>query len=107
MEYSQLSSKRDNFRFNITKLPYRDSNIPFRMFYSSIAAECLRVCRATSSPNHAISSIHAIISRMDKQGALLPNMKNSITKVLNRHNIGHKFNMQDNQFVSQVFNNTV
>ena len=100
---TKLYDKRDNFGFNITKLPYRDSNIPFKMFYSSIAAECLRVCRATSSSNHAISSIHAIISRMDKQGALLPNMKNSITKILNRHHIGHKFNMQDNRFVSQVF----
>ena len=104
---TKLYDKRDNFGFDITRLPYRESNIPFRMFYSSISAECLRICRATSSPNHAISSIHAIITRMKKQGALLPNMKNSISKMLNRHNVGHKFNMQDNCFVARIFNNGV
>ena len=49
--------KRENFGFDITRLPYRESNIPFRMFYSSLSAECLRICRATSSTNHAISSL--------------------------------------------------
>ena len=50
-----LYDERDNFGFDITRLPYRDSNIPFRMFYFSITAECLRVSRATSSLiKHAI-----------------------------------------------------
>ena len=35
---TKLFDKRDHFGFNITRLPYRDSNIPNRMFYSSIAA---------------------------------------------------------------------
>ena len=61
---TKLYDERDNFGFDITRLAYRESNITFRMFYSSISAECLRICRATSSPNHAISSIHAIKSRI-------------------------------------------
>ena len=46
--------KRDDFGFNITRLPYRCSNIPHKMFYASAAAECLRICRATSSEEQAV-----------------------------------------------------
>ena len=66
---TMLCDKRDNFGFDITRLPYRSSNIPCRMFYSSIAAECLRVCRATSSETQAVKSIKALHLRMCAQGA--------------------------------------
>ena len=85
---TMLYDKRDNFGFDITRLPYRNSNIPCRMFYSSIAAECLRVCRATSSENQAILSIKSLLFRMGRQGADNFKMKNFITRAFNRHQIG-------------------
>ena len=100
---TRLFDKRDQFGFNITRLPYKDSNIPSKMFYSSIAAECLRVCRATSSDSHATASINAVVSRMIKQGAKMERVKGTVTKMLNRHRISQKFGILDNSFVHKLF----
>lgn len=101
---TKLFDKRDHFGFNITRLPYRDSNIPCRMFYTSIAAECLRICRATSDIANATLSIKALAARMIKQGADLTKMKNCIGKTFNRHQINQKYGIHGNGFVKQLFN---
>ena len=100
---TQLYDKRDSFGFDIIRLPYRNSNIPCRMFYSSIAAECLRICRATSSETQAILSIKSLLFRMCNQGADNSKMKNFVTRAFNRHQIGHKFGVADNSFTSRLF----
>ena len=102
---TRLFDKRDHFGFNITRLPYKDSNIPNKMFYSSIAAESLRIFRATSTSSHAISSIQTLVTRMVKQGASIPAMKNSIFKMINRHQINSKYGTVGNSLVKQIFNN--
>ena len=96
---TQLFDKRDHFGFNITRLPFKDSNIPYNMFYSSIAAECLRICRATSSKMHATASIKKVVTRMIKQGADPSKMESCISKMFNRHDINNKFGVNDNSFV--------
>ena len=100
---TRLYDKRDYFGFNITRLPYRDSNIPAKMFYSSIAAECLRICRATTIDERATSSINSVVARMVKQGAILDRTKATVIKLLNRHNISEKFGFKDNSFVNKLF----
>ena len=100
---TKIFDKRDHFGFNITRLPYRESNIPCKMFYSSIAAECLRICRATSASVDAISSIHTLFTRMTKQGADMVRMKSSIVKMFNRHQINQKFGIHDNSFTNNLF----
>ena len=100
---TRLFDKRDHFGFNITRLPFKDSNIPYNMFYSSIAAECLRICRATSSKIHATASIKKVVTRMIKQGADPSKMEFSISKMFNRHDINQKFGVNDNSFVGQLF----
>ena len=100
---TELFDKRDHFGFNITRLPYRDSNIPHRMFYSSIAAETLRICRASSTSTSASSSIQALVTRMEKQGADVMKMKNSIRKMVSRHHIHNKYGIRGNEFINLVF----
>ena len=100
---TRIFDKRDQFGFHITRLPFRESNIPCKMFYSSIGAECLRICAATSVGLHATSSIKAVISRMSKQGADMRNMKNSVTKTLNRHQIHLKYGANDGSFTRDLF----
>ena len=100
---TRLFDKRDHFGFNITRLPFKDSNIPYNMFYSRIAAECLRICRATSSKIHATASIKKVVTRMIKQGADPSKMEFSISKMFNRHDINQKFGVNDNSFVGQLF----
>jgi hypothetical protein len=101
--YTKLFDKRNDFGFHITRLPFRDSNIPCRMFYSSIAAECLRICRATSTAEDAATSIRSIITRMINQGAKAGMVKNCISKTLRRHNVHAELGYGDNNFVNQLF----
>ena len=74
------------------------------MFYSSIAAECLRICRGTSDRTNATSSINAVVSRMINQGAKMDRVKGTVTKMLNRHSISQKFGVSNNNFVRNLFN---
>ena len=50
-------------------MPYRCSNISSKMFYSSISAELLRICRACSLYSDFLSSSKKLLTRMEKQGA--------------------------------------
>ena len=100
---TQLFDKRDYFGFCITRLPYRDSNIPYRMFYSSITAETLRICRASSTSNSASSSIRALVTRMEKQVADKLVMKSNIWRMVNRHKVHDKYGIQCSEFVNQIF----
>ena len=100
---TELYDKRDSFGFDIIRLPYKNSNIPCRMFYSSIAAECLRICRATSCDTQAIISIKSLLFRMGNQGADKSKMKSCITKMFNRHQISQKYGIGDNGFIRQLF----
>ena len=100
---TQLYDKRDSFGFEIIRLPYKNSNIPCRMFYSSIAAECLRICRATSSDIQAILSMKSLILRMTNQGAEKSKMKNFITRAFNRHQISLNYGITDNSFINRLF----
>ena len=45
--FTKLYDKRDAFGFHINRMPFKDSNIPNRMFYASASAEVLRIYRAT------------------------------------------------------------
>ena len=98
---TKLYDKRDNFGFHINRLPFRSSNIPDKMFYSSIGAECLRICRGTSTSNQAKISIKSVTDRMMSQGANFTKMKNSIVRILNRHNINDKF--RQDTFTNRLF----
>jgi len=98
-----LFDKRDHFGFNITRLPYKDSNIPNKMFYSSIAAESLRIFRASSTSNHAIASIQTLVTRMIGQGANVPVMKSCISKMINRHQINLKYGTINNNIINRIF----
>ena len=99
-----LYDKRDHFGFDITRLPYRNSNIPCRMFYSSISAECLLICRATSVDVQAIESIKVFLSRMQGQGANKDKTRNYIRRAFGRHQISRKYNLTDNDLLSALFN---
>ena len=73
------------------------------MFYSSIAAESLRICRATTTSNNASLSVQALVKRMDKQGGDMLRMKHCIKRMVNRHQINLKFGLQGDEFVNKIF----
>lgn len=82
---TKLFDKRDAFNFSVVRMPYKCSNIPCKMFYSTIGAEILRICRATSHYNFFLLSARNLIDRMRKQGADTQGIQRVITKMIGRH----------------------
>ena len=57
------------------------------MFFSTISAELLRICRATSLLPSYIETAKTLITRMKRQGADNMGIKNSIRKMVYRHQV--------------------
>ena len=82
---SNLYDKRDAFGFSVVRLPYKCSNIPSKMFYSTISAEVLRIAKATSKYEYFLHNVRNLLLRMKNQGADSFGIKKSLRKMLNRH----------------------
>ena len=46
---SRLYDKREAFKFDVVHMPFKYINMPYKMFYSTIIAAVLHICRPTSS----------------------------------------------------------
>ena len=90
---TKLYDKRDSYKFEIVRLPEKCSNIPSKMFYSTIGAETLRICRATTDYSAFKLSTHNLITRMLTQGAHLNNIKCVLDKIMRNH--WHQFSKYD------------
>lgn len=82
---TKLYDKRDSFSFSIVRLPHKSSNNPSKMFYSTIAAEIIRICKATTLLDDFGISVKSLIDRMHLQGAIKSSLSNVCLKMLNRH----------------------
>ena len=65
----KLYDKRDAFPFSIVRMPYLSSNIPKKIFYSSLVGEFLRIARATLQISDFEPKAIDLIKRMLNQGA--------------------------------------
>ena len=65
----KLYDKRDDFNFNIVRMPYLSNNMPSRIFYSSYSSEILRIARCTSDKEDFLASCISLIERMRRQGS--------------------------------------
>ena len=99
----KLYDKRNAFNFSIVRFPYKDSNIPSKMFHSTIGAEVLRICRATSTYDSFLKCCEPFIIRMNNQGATKSSIQNVITKFITRHQEAFvKFNQPFLQIASDI-----
>ena len=89
---TSLYDKRDNFNFDIVRMPHKCSNIPSKMFNSTISAELLRISKASTSYCVFLKAAKVLIHRMTKQGAAINTLSFSLRKMLNNHSeISTKF----------------
>ena len=80
-----LFDKRDNFNFFIVRFPYACSNIPSKIFLSTIGAETLRICKASSCFDHFTRFCQPFFDRMVNQGASVREIKSVLIKFFKRH----------------------
>ena len=100
---TKLFDKRDTFKFSVVRMPYKRSNIPQKMFYATIGAEVLRICRATSNYLFFLDSSRKLITRMCSQGADTEGIQRVLTKMINRHwEPFAKFDLSSEKIASDV-----
>ena len=98
-----LFDKRDDFNFFIVRFPYACSNIPSKIFLSTIGAETLRICRASSCFEHFTRFCRPFFDRMVNQGATVRDIKSVLIKFFKRHeSIIVKFNKTPEQIVVEL-----
>ena len=81
--HTKLFDKRDNFGFNIVRMPFYCSRVPNKMFYGSIGAEFLRISRGTSKIEDLSRTCKHLLSRMLKQNRQMRRIKFSL--ILNQN----------------------
>ena len=100
---TKLYDKRDAFNFDIVRFPYKDSTIPSKMFFSTISAEILRICRANTSKEFFVETSKRFIQRMLTQGADPFRIKKVLTKMMNRHSADFlKFSTSGNHLIESI-----
>ena len=98
-----LYDKRDDFPFSIVRMPYLNSNLPSKMFYSAFGAEILRTARTTSTLNDFISNSKRLLKRMKKQGGNMKSISKTLSKTFGRHfESFHKFYSTSIEFVDSI-----
>ena len=101
---TKLYDKRDAFPFDIVRMPFRSSNIPSKMFFSSFGAEILRISKATSSLDVFVHTSRTLIKRMNKQGAYNAQLISTIQKTIIRHKLHfEKFMVQTDLLIQSLF----
>ena len=83
--HTKLLDKRDNFGFDIVRIPFYCSNVPSKMFYGSIGAELPRISRATSKIEDLSRTCKQLLSRMLKQNGQMRRIKLLLIKKIQRH----------------------
>ena len=61
---TKLYDKINSYNFFIVRFPHKSSNLQNKMFYSTISAETLRICRATTDFNEFILTSKLLIQWM-------------------------------------------
>ena len=99
----KLFDKRNAFPFDIVRFPFRCSNIPNKMFYATIQAEILRICRATAQFDSFIAACNPFIIRMKDQGANKEDTKQPLKRIISRHfNDFAKYQYQREELLNEI-----
>ena len=99
----KLFDKRDEFPFEIVRMPNLEGNIPHHIFYGSFTAEILRIGRATLLYEDFLPRIKQIFKRMKCQGGNTHKLTKSITQVMHKYSdIFLKYNKTSQEVVSQL-----
>jgi hypothetical protein len=79
--------------------------MPNKMFYSTISAEVLRICRASSNFDFFNRACKPFLNRMIQQGAKKDGTRISITRLVSRHSKEFgKFERPKEQLVNIIIN---
>ena len=77
--------------------------MPNKMFYSTISAEILRICRATKRFDDFSTEVSGFLRRMVRQGAKMEGVRISLRKLLNRHfDVFKKYGFEQEEVLNKI-----
>ena len=96
----KMFDKRDNFPFKIIRLPFVSSNIPKKIFYSTILAEFLRIARNTLQNEDLIHKTTELISRVRNQGGNDILIKRQLRKAMAKYpEVFNKYSIRQEKLI--------
>ena len=98
-----LCGKRNSYNFNIMRFPYKSRHIPSKMFFTTISAEVLLICRATFSVIQYIKTSKGFLHLMLRQGEDPLGVKKVFVKMINRHALEfEKYNTNNRDLIKEL-----
>ena len=102
--HTKLFDKRDNFGFDIVRMPFYCSNISSKTFHRNIGVEFLRISRATSKIEDLSSTCKQLLSRTLEQNGQTRRIKFSLIKMIQWH---QEIFMKYNKSIEEVMQATL
>ena len=100
---TSLCRKRNSYNFNVMRFPYKSRHIPSKMFFTTISAEVLLICRATSSVVQYIKTSKGSLHLMLRQGEDPLGVKKVFVKMINRHALEfEKYNTNNRDLIQEL-----
>ena len=99
----KLFDKRDEFPFNIIRMPDFSSNIPSYVFYGTCLSEFLRIARATLLWTDFVPRAVDLSKRMLAQGGVHHKIILQFKKAMLRHPVPfHSFQMTSSDMIRKI-----
>ena len=98
----KLYDKRDAFPFKIVRMPYRESNMPSRIFYSAFGAEILRIARTSTESKSFFELAKKFLNRMVRQGANKDRIVKTLKRTYGRHDVLKQFESNASLFAHKI-----
>ena len=99
----KLFEKREEFPFNIVRMPHLNSNIPRTIFYSALVGEFLRIARCTLLLEDFIPKAKDLVNRMISQGANRFLSLKHLRKIIENHSSSfHQFGTDTDELLNLI-----
>ena len=93
---------RDEFPFEIVRMPDLNANIPDHVFYGSFMAELLRIGRATLFYQDFLPKAREIFNRMVKQGGSAHKLRCQIEKLTRHPEVFTRYNKSSKEIQKAI-----
>ena len=83
--HRKLFDKRNNFSFDIVRMPFYYTHVPSKIFYGSTGAEFLRISKATNKIEDFSCTFKQLLIQMIKKSGQMRKIKLSLRKMIQRY----------------------
>ena len=100
---TSLYDKKNSYNFNVVRFLNKSINIPSKMFFATISAEILGICRPTSPVAQLTKTSKIFLYQIFRQGTDSLGAKKVLVKMINRHALQfEKYNTNNRYLIGEL-----